>query len=283
MLNFPPVWTIERPVPENLWASHVQLHREYVISEWYCLNRQTGAVVWEHRSLPRVNYIAGIHEDTVFCVRLGPSRRPVEGACALDLTTGNVLWSDSLVVVSLDEGRATCLNGQLRDLRSGEVRGQVEPPKLSKHWAPHERGFSWAHDRASEVKVTVVESAPGVRTEFRDVIGLGANREVLWHFRPEAQGWHCLNPRHAALERPPYIFWIAGKERGYRYLSVNRIAFVPVRKFLITLNATTGVLEDEIDLGVWTGDPDFGGLDERGGVIRFEERQVCYLEHRSRL
>lgn len=73
-------------------------------------------------------------------------------------------------------------------------------------------------------------------------------------------------------ERPslPRVNHIAGFHDGI-------LQFVPCRNYLVTLDALTGTLVQELDLGIWTGFADFGGVDERGAVVRIEQRRVVYL------
>lgn len=281
MLISSPAWTIDRPADPELWPGGVQLYERYVVGEWYCLDRTDGSTVWEQPSLPAVNYIAGIHDGILLCVRLKPGRRPGRGACALRLADGQILWSSHLTPISLDGSQFLCIDGTVCDLRSGAVCKKVSPPKTLACWGRYEDSFSWSAGASdpgqpgdvSPCDVTVIdESLFG-----GNMRGVGKDGVVLWRFSPTENGWFCGKPRHAGHARQPYIYWVATKELPYRQVTEKMIEYIPCTNYLLTLDARTGRLAQEIDLGVWSGPADFGGVDERGAVICFERTHIVYF------
>jgi len=276
MFCLPPIWSIERPAQErDLWPARVRIHTEFVLCEWYCLNRRDGSVLWEFPTIAGVNTIAGVYKNVVLCIRLDPGRRAGKGACALDLLRGTVLWSSPYRVAAMQGNRFVCTSGEIRDVRSGALHGNIERVTDRAPWSEYHGEFTWV---AAARPFKVVDRMQGYRSEHGDLFRINADGAVAWHYSPTRNGWHCGNPLNATLEAPPYIYWVATRELPYRHIDDKIIEYIPCRKFLLNLDVASGTIAHALDLGIWTGDLDLA-VDERGCAIRFERRYVAYWEH----
>jgi len=63
MLEETPVWTFRSKRPLTRWYEHVHLLPNRVVGYWFCLDRSSGARLWERRLEP--DEIVGIDDGVI--------------------------------------------------------------------------------------------------------------------------------------------------------------------------------------------------------------------------
>src|SRR6516162_9862489 len=110
MIEIQPSWTLDRSAGTRAWPDRVRLIGRFLLGQWYCLNRDDGSEIWQ-RTLPSVNFITGVHDGAILCATIAPGWRSGVGACAVRLANGELIWSEPLSPVSLDQGEFLCMDG----------------------------------------------------------------------------------------------------------------------------------------------------------------------------
>jgi len=150
MLKATPIWSFESKRPLTRWFDHVRILPDYVVGQWFCLDRQSGSANWERNLKPdEIVDIAG-------GVIVANERRRLNfsslryGCYGIALETGNVLWashSSGLLEglrrlvgwtdcpVYVADNRVCCRSGRVLDLKTGklierEVKESIQKPKL---------------------------------------------------------------------------------------------------------------------------------------------------------
>lgn len=284
MIRDTPLWTLDRPKGTSAWPDRVRLWDDLVISQWYSAGRDSGSIIWE-RALPRVNFIVGILGNTILCSRIEPGWRSGKGACALRLTTGELLWSKRLSPLQIRQDGFLCMDGTVRDLMSGAVLQKEAPPERffgsdlesSLHWAVTRTDWGAPPVELSPGVFVTCRSEPGRYCALGNYLGIDRNGTLLWSFSPGELGWECGHARTDRRICPPYIYLMASMIRPYEYVTDKQIRYVPCERHLIVLDVRVGRVVQELALGTWTGRCHIEDVDSQGALLSFAETRLAYF------
>lgn len=154
MISETPQWSVAlSEVGKRLGYNwELALTDEFVVGPWFCLNRQTGTLVWEknQKQLGRPNKVIGVVDDVIVATETRDTDGPYiadYGAYGISLRDGSYLWPRlkeskkgwfarlmDFLPGFTNEFRATawcitnegilCDGGELLDLKTGELIGK---------------------------------------------------------------------------------------------------------------------------------------------------------------
>src|SRR5262245_42682309 len=126
MIRPNPLWTVSRPRGVAAWPDRARLIAGRVIGQWYALDRANGAVIWEH-DLATMNYLTGFVGNVAICATIEGAWRAGVGACALDLASGEVLWTQPPSPFRVEDEVFHCVHGSVHLVTTG-VKLRTETP-----------------------------------------------------------------------------------------------------------------------------------------------------------
>ncbi|APR82277.1 Hypothetical protein A7982_07626 [Minicystis rosea] len=284
MLRVTSLWSLDRPKDESAWPDRLRLHGDLVLGQWFALRRTDGSMVWE-RALRGVNYITGIHEETIVCAHVENGWTSGVGARALRLSTGELLWSMSIRPLQVRGREIVCMDGTVRDIASASIVRSVAPPPRF-FAADMEESLSWAlsltHSRSPALELApgifvACQSPTGERRGSDAFCGFDRRGETLWWFSPEEQGWHCETTRVDRHVVPPYVYLVASPKRPYVHVDVDRIRMVPAKRYLLVFDVRAGRVVQQLPLGTWQGHVHIEDADAHGVLLCFVDRHLSYF------
>jgi hypothetical protein len=92
-INLEPKWSFTANKNLYLWYGHVSLLDDYVVGQWFALNRKSGECLWQ-REFPRANSIFEISDGVILASETrsdGPWTADF-GCYGISLTSGEMLW-----------------------------------------------------------------------------------------------------------------------------------------------------------------------------------------------
>ena len=284
MLQTTSLWSLDRPKDESAWPDRLRLHGDLVLGQWYALDRRDGSVVWE-RAVRGVNYITGIHDETIVCARVEHGWTSGVGARALHLKTGEMLWSMGIRPLQVRGGEIVCMDGTVRDIVSAAIlRRGAPPPRF--FGADMEESLSHAltmtHSAAPALPLApglfVAHRSPAGERRGSDALcGFDGEGSVLWWFSPEEHGWHCAVTRVDRHVVPPYVYLVASAKPPYVHVGFDRIRMVAAKRYLLVFDARVGRVVQQLSLGTWQGHVHLEDADPRGVLLSFMDRHISYF------
>lgn len=216
-IDLTPAWTwLHRDVPSRGY-SRARLLEDQVVGLWFCLDRQTGNVVWRGEEL-RPNHIHAVRDGIIVGTEMlsfGPTTGSY-GIYGVELATGRVAWTHH------DENQLEAFPSHIKLVESEDSRNRDAPSRMS------DEGIVTLKGRVLDLQtgellrgLTGDEPREGSLQEFRETRGLyyvgaldlpGHGRlflgtgeafaEVREHLAtPELSGYHSM-PTHMGRGEP---------------------------------------------------------------------------------
>jgi len=93
MVEDEPAWRTTPQHTLTLGYDHVHLLPRHVLGQWYCLERETGKVLWE-KPISKADSVAGVSEGVIIATGTWESGASTStfGVYGISLETGEVLW-----------------------------------------------------------------------------------------------------------------------------------------------------------------------------------------------
>jgi hypothetical protein len=184
MLGEIPTWTFTSKQPLTRWFEYVRLLPDRVVGQWFCVDRPSGARLWEH-SLERPDEIVGIEDGIIVAnERWRQSFSSAKCGCyGISLETGKLHWTSHAsgfrgwVLRVLDflpgyhnipfrdcpvyvlDGRCYCRSGRILDVKTGRLVGRVPKEGIKSPEEPHSDTdvLARSRDPADSIKLNVGE------------------------------------------------------------------------------------------------------------------------------
>ncbi len=92
-------WSHSRPEGLTVGYGHVGLHGSKVLGQWFALDKETGALLWE-RGAVGFNHVSGVCDGVIIAseLRSGGPWTASFGIFALSIANGELLWADRTAV-----------------------------------------------------------------------------------------------------------------------------------------------------------------------------------------
>ncbi len=156
MIEPTPHWTFNARPTLTQWYGHVHLLPGHALGQWFCVDRDTGRLLWE-RSFTRPNSVSGVADDMIVAtetVSRGPGTWSA-GCYGISLADGRLLWeshgseppehaaADGEADGDADEARyawdspssvegdeCVCQSGRVISVRDGRLLRRVTPEQI---------------------------------------------------------------------------------------------------------------------------------------------------------
>ncbi|OHB85305.1 MAG: hypothetical protein A2V98_17945 [Planctomycetes bacterium RBG_16_64_12] len=315
MLEETPVWTFRSKRPLTRWYEHVHLLPNRVVGYWFCLDRSSGARLWERRLEP--DEIVGIDDGVIVAnerwrrLDFGSTRH---GCYGISLETGKLLWTShasgfwSWLLGELDhrsrdcpvyvaDGRCYCRSGRILDVATGRLvervsKDEIKPPekletetetlRRSKHLSDPVKlkvgdGLWLSHKLAAKPEVEPLDDEFLASVwEFRLFLTDDEGR-VRWEFDLKDTGYETYYYGEKCRYSAPYLYLLACEKRTTKKWKKIEV-YNPTQFHLLTLDLSNGRIVQDIQV---TRNPvdvcRFEDIDEQGVLLSGGDNLLHYF------
>lgn len=294
------------------WAEHVHLLPDRVVGYWFCLDRHSGARLWERRL--NLAEIAGIEDGIIVANKrhyVCDICTPRSGCCGISLETGKLLWtshgpglwsrllsefhSESPAYVA--DGKCYCWSGRVIDIHTGRIvnripQTEITPPKppesdetiLRRTKDPADPirlrvgdGAWLSHKVAVDPTENIWEELASKPWAFRLFLTDDAG-SVKWEFDLKNTGYEDLYDTRYSC---PYLYLLVG-ETPARRNEKKPADHDPWHSHLLTLDLANGRIVQDIQITRTPTDGcGFEDIDASGVLVREGDRTLHYFPRRS--
>ncbi|QDV56245.1 PQQ-like beta-propeller repeat protein [Rosistilla oblonga] len=315
MLNETPHWSFYAKRPLTRWFEHVRLLTDKVVGQWFCLDRQTGAVLWERNLRP--DEIVDITDGVIVANERRRHSFSSEryGCYGVLLDTGKLLWTSNSsglweglrrlagwmdCPIYVADQRVYCRSGRVLDVKSGDLLERVTKKCVEKPILPESEtiilGRSKSLDDPVRLKVSeglwlshkleAKENVDPTDEEFFKSVWdfhlflTADDGEVRWKFDLANTGYeirHCLYEEKCRYSFPFLYLLVCEKRTNKKEKSVE--VYNPSQFHVLTLNVNTGQIIQDIRI---FNEPKvqcrIEDIDEGGVLISDSDRKMLFFE-----
>lgn len=311
MIDREPVWRFKSDRQLTQWYGHVQLLPSCAIGQWFCVDRQSGVLKWQHQHF-RANSICGSDSGVIVAYEMrsdGPWTAGF-GCYGLSLESGALIWAshgtgtigklsrlfdfipgftnglrDSPSIVA--DGKVFCSSGRVLNVLSGKTVSQISPDEVRKMkplpsdaWRLYDSSIGNSESNVSIGDLVLAHPSDGKHRGKWSIIAKTKEQDVAWRFDINQTGLHIDGNYYSYRLAIPNIYLILSDESRYKPHPVRPQTVVanPSRWHLLCLDVATGQVVQHVSLGDELLDEcRIEDVDEHGLLVGKSSRELVYF------
>jgi hypothetical protein len=211
-------------------------------------------------------------------------------------------------------GEVICKSGRVLDLRKGRLLRRMSRDALPPYRERTDPASQLYNTRPDRIITTVIdkqghwvkgESKPAPPVAVTDghfvscspptaacapasckqgaadivLYGMDSRGMLTWVFRLSETGYHCQTNFYSYRLACPFVYFIVSEAEAYVPIKGRRVRYNPARWHILTVDARTGKLMQDIILGQCNEQPArLEDIDEGGALFSLDNRRLVYYE-----